>query len=141
MSFDDFYAEYISNKPKVSELEKKFREVMQACFKQAPNLKKVAYTGYTPSWNDGEPCEHWQDVSFLGENFIDDGYEVFLDELTDSELSSLKSGTGPLDKRVKKLLLKQPLTEQVWGTNYRIIVSREEDGSIKIDADDYYCDY
>jgi hypothetical protein len=54
---------------------------------------------------------------------------------------SRKSGKRRLDKRVKKLLLKQPLTEQVWGTNYRIIISREEDGSIKIDADDYYCDY
>jgi len=41
----------------VAELQKQFPGMFVELFKQAPNLKSVGWTQYTPYFNDGDTCE------------------------------------------------------------------------------------
>ncbi len=58
-TFDELYEDAKKDKSVSKDvLIKMFKEVLTACFKQFPTLKAIVFAGYTPGWNDGEPCYH-----------------------------------------------------------------------------------
>jgi hypothetical protein len=67
----------------VAELRKEFPSMFTELFVQAPKLKSVGWTQYTPYFNDGDTCEfsaHTSDLAINGASEYDDDAE-------DSEIS------------------------------------------------------
>jgi len=64
----------------VAELRKEFPSMFTELFAQAPKLKSVSWTQYTPYFNDGDSCEfsaHTDDLYVNGSNsnYDDDDYD------------------------------------------------------------------
>jgi hypothetical protein len=67
----------------VTELRKEFPTMFTELFAQAPKLKSVSWTQYTPYFNDGDTCEfsaHTDDLAINGASHYDEDDE-------DSEIS------------------------------------------------------
>jgi hypothetical protein len=58
----------------VAELQKEFPTMFVDLFKQAPKLKSVSWTQYTPYFNDGDTCEFDVHASDLYVNGISEDY-------------------------------------------------------------------
>ena len=123
-------------------------------FKNYPELQYANYRGYTPSWNDGEPCEHWGEAS-LG---------PYLSEMTFPEACYYEPGDDdyePIDyyeDRVDwEFVCSLPCTkyETIWrivqaveteictlhGTNYDIWIFPKEGGGVEMIEESYHCGY
>ena len=180
---DDFYI----NKPKTSldDWEKYFRkhlskqnvrQDLEAFFKCAfasvSDLQFIMLRGYTPFFNDGDPCYHRQDASCgaaLGDYLHDEIYDQMYDDFgwdgdgspkdwddeawqhfTDclghsseqvdwKKIFDKRKGNFSDHKKVLSILdLLENECERVWGTNFIIWVFPNEDGSVRIEHDDYH---
>jgi hypothetical protein len=100
-----------------------------ALFDVYPEIKTLQLRGYTPSWNDGDPCLHTQREPKIngferwGENPSETGRvsretEIEVSSYTNSESENL---------------------EEVFGTNWQLDFTRMEDGSIDFEKSDYDC--
>lgn len=95
---------------------------MEAIFSANAGLKWVRLLGYTPGFNDGDPCTHSMRVDVEG---------------WDGELPEQEVDEWEIEKCLAPLEV--PL-EQAWGTNWQILVQRQENGTVKIsDREEYYC--
>lgn len=130
-------------------IESLFQEV----FDKHPGLNVVGIVGWTMGFNDGEPCYH-QQHTFTGEmhtsSWRDHSYPDFEDECGDFEeefewdeeerthlnieCSTLSEAKADIDKY-------EEIIERVFHTDFRIVVTRNEDGKVKVDVDDYECGY
>lgn len=144
-------------------LMESFKEI----FDKHQGLKVFAFLGSTPSFNDGEPCEH-SGKSYVGAEFFykqsswgnywnddwDDRYyftEVFLENYEDIDKSSPPSEeNNPLLVNRDCTTLAQAASdvrdfedaiEMVYGTNYKIIVRLESDGNVSLEQEEYDCGY
>jgi hypothetical protein len=68
--------------------QKNVNEVLSAIFAEMPKLNLIRVQGYTPSFNDGDPCNHSQTVAV--DVYDPDCLFESLDE--DDELCSLMTG-------------------------------------------------
>lgn len=124
-------------------LEQKQKDSMPVLFKglfaEIPNLQKITITGYTPSFNDGDPCYHsqYQSINGVGDDddYDEDGEnspkESFL-ELTDEERELINGVLATLYRPIK----------QKYDTNFKLHLNRSdnEDG-YTLQYEDYYCGY
>lgn len=100
-----------------------------------PDVKKLIYVGYTPGFNDGDPCTHNQDL-FLNQTDEDeyeeddDGNPIELPEISYDTIREINSLLSPLDD----------IVEMRYGTDFKITYTLEN-GEIKILQEDYYCGY
>ena len=128
----------------VADLKGQFEKVWEELFTACPNLMRFTWNQATPGFNDGDPCYfsvHTPSVHIkIGE-----------DEWEDAEPSDYASGTWQ-----KQIIKKDPsleaveqmssliqgqaeeLMEDVYGNDQTITISRQEDGTIKVETDDYY---
>jgi hypothetical protein len=70
----------------VTELRKEFPTMFTELFAQAPKLKSVSWTQYTPYFNDGDTCEFSANTDDLYVNGRHPDYDED-DELVDDEIS------------------------------------------------------
>lgn len=115
----------------VMELQKKKDEVLMQLGKEAflnhPKIKGFLVIGYTPSFNDGDPCTHWQaewEFEALNEEQIEDEEEFFEKDREGS------------DDGVQFFEDNQELLEDLLGTNWEVTWKLEEDGSITVNHQD-----
>jgi hypothetical protein len=99
------------------------QELAQSYFDEHKDLVSITVEGYTPSWNDGEPCNHYSEPYFNGEGECGD--LKWVDE--EPEL--------PEDFYVDVSAL-DDYAEFMYGTDFRVTFRA---GSIE--HEDHYCEY
>lgn len=119
--------------------------------KNFEGLNKIIIIGYTPSFNDGDPCEHWStpyydedlceiassNLEFFGipDNIDDCDIEDYLDE---NPVNPIKLTD---DTEISTIIgLIEGLVEEKHGTNFKVYIDLTLDEP-SIIVEDYYCGY
>ncbi|WNV47286.1 hypothetical protein ENKO_177 [Klebsiella phage fENko-Kae01] len=125
-------------------VEKHGKEMVQSFFEDLfnkyPNLDMVFIYGYTPGFNDGEPCYHIQ-YNIIDSDEIQDYVYDYIDDLDeDIEINHKISNeqSREIDKEIDSI---DGLLEEEYGTDWYILVKRNEDGSVELQDGDYDCGY
>lgn len=147
------FEEYNSHLNAIRQLVKNHGDEMvtgffETLFAENKNLDVVLINGYTPSFNDGDPCSHTQYCTFDTDEINDtfDFYDHFCDEDEDDvdekveKLNANLSNTESYDIE-RKMDGIEDLLERVYDTDFYICILRNEDGSIEINTGDYDCGY
>lgn len=137
-------------KPPVTELLR----FLAALFRSTPGLQCVQGCGYTPGFNDGDPCVHSHEVHanagtrYADSFFTDKGEEVGLRE----ELEQTVLGCGTVDeieaRWTAELAVAQAainrvpgLFEATLGTDWVIHATYSEADGVELRIFDYDCGY
>ena len=117
-----------------------FQRVIPAIFSEHPGMKQLAIRGWTPGFNDGDPCTH------STEYYISDDMwsEYDEDEYWDSETDCYREVNKLTDeevKAIKKALYSfDYILECQYGTDWELFISKDpESGELKWDKDHYDC--
>jgi hypothetical protein len=120
--------------------------------------------GTTPSFNDGEPCEHYsdaytndeifdyRDLNDLhdGEEYEDHNYLFHVEKFSGDENIAYNTNINNIPwndldenqvKRKEIRTVKQILCDILdseYSTNYTVFISRDKDGFIQFEHEDYY---
>lgn len=121
----------------------------EALFAEHEKLDMVLVYGYTPSFNDGDPCSHSQYSIFVGDEINDtvdlwDLLEIDVDdEDNEDSLENINSKLSSTEaqKIERKIDAIDDLLERVYDTDFYVLARRLEDGTIDIDFGDYDCGY
>ena len=138
----------------ISENGKAFIEALfQEVFDQHEGLNVVGVVGWTMGFNDGEACYH-QQYTYTGEmqhsSWSDRIYPDFQDEsgefeedfeYDEEENTTLNSGCLTLAEAKAQITAYDEIIERVFDTNFKIVVTRGEDGKVKVNKDYYDCGY
>jgi len=162
-TFQEYHKEIMSQKRYG---EDTFKDFIETCFKHCPDLLAIRLRGWTPSFNDGDPCYHSEDLKVL---FRDDVYgfdwavhfhekyesiceEIFLIKATPSRWNEKEMHYGGMSrediaalgdcpkKRVLYAIRNQFYAEHAYGTDYELIIDRTEEGT-DIEYRQYECGY
>lgn len=127
-------------------------------FEEFSDLNVVMIQGSTPSFNDGEPCYHSQDV-FTGSywtSYSEYKYYDFTDYEYYDEFGVGEDDEGNINaedhinNKVPNDVLKEiksqlnnmdDIFQDIYDTNFLITIKREEDGSVSVTEDEYDCGY
>lgn len=146
-TFDDFYNKYSIPGKSKEIIRAELLAAAKACFDEYPSLLNISFSGYTPEWNDGEPCEHIDFYGYILENgyFAED--DLWSDGLSENEFfletdaiimipSSYDKdeidllGFGDRPKKLSVVLSgMKELVRSLHGTNYVIQFHRKDNGS------------
>lgn len=138
----------------ISENGKAFVEsLFQEVFDQHEGLNVIGIVGWTMGFNDGEPCYH-QQHTYVGEmqysSWRDRTYPDFEDESGDfaedfeydeDENTHLNSKCETLSEVSAQITAYDEIIERVFDTNFKIVVTRGEDGKVVVNQDWYDCGY
>jgi hypothetical protein len=105
----------------------------------------ITIIGYTPGFNDGEPCEHSSDYMFGYSDLENYGGEYLMEDWFEDQEELIEK---LLEKEVKvpaevKTFVATALDEyfeKKLGTNYRVHIIFEN-GTYRIEEDEYDCGY
>lgn len=97
--------------------------------------ERAVVLGWTPGFNDGDPCEHSQAVLLDQDDGSDYGHEDAFDSVV-----------NPTDKGVKREVAKAldrlcGYFELLYGTNFQLTIEFSESGAAKISCEEYDCGY
>ena len=130
-------------------------------FEKHPNLNRFAVYGYTPLFNDGEPCEHESSyvfceteiVNYSGTNYIQSDLEDCCGETTidieeffeyvhdDDNLTFTHINVQLTDEEIKSvnddLNYLCEFTDHVHGTNYLVTFERDSENKDKFIINNY----
>ena len=144
-----------------AELNKQIREngnafieaLFQEVFDQHEGLNVVGIVGWTMGFNDGEACYH-QQYTYTGEmqhsSWNNRSYPDFQDESGDfeedfeydeEENTTLNSACLTLAEAKAQITAYDEIIERVYDTNFKIVVTRGEDGKVQVNKDWYDCGY
>lgn len=109
------------------------------------DIDMITIIGYTPGFNDGEPCTHGSDWGF-GYGYLEDfGLEDFMEDWFEDDEEKIeelmnKSIEVPneLGEFVRDVL--DPYFEEKLVTDYRVHIIFEN-GTYRIEEDEYDCGY
>lgn len=132
--------------------EKAAKEIFGSIFLGYPGLNRIALVGYTPSFNDGDPCEH---DGFVFTGYSDDGipdyeYELSMeDELDEFFFEDGEERIEPFNQIesekidrdiVRAVMAFDDIIHQIYGTNYLLKVSYDRDTeTVSVEEDEYDC--
>lgn len=119
--------------------ENVLKVLFKPLFDKNPDLNILGYVGTTPSFNDGEPCTHYgQFFTGLDNDFLHEtgGFEEDF-EYDEDEGTHLNSECINLDSVSEEGSAFENIIEDFYGTNYKIVVKRKENGEITV-LQDYY---
>ena len=119
-------------KEKINSIKSNFKDhlaqYLKPMFDQHENLDYIRFIGYTPSFNDGEPCEH---MSYIDLDEYESDEDIFNENLTRDEEKEISKYAGSVET----------IIEAIYYTNYEITVLRDGD-SLSVDVNDEYdCGY
>lgn len=128
--------------------------LFQEVFDKHEGLNVVGIVGWTMGFNDGEACYH-QQYTYTGEmkeSWRKDGttFPDFEDESgdfaeefewDDEERKHLNIECTTLAQAKAEIEKYDEIIERVYNTDFRIVVTRNEDGTVNVDQDYYECGY
>lgn len=117
--------------------------IFKPLFEKYSDLNIIGYLGFTPSFNDGEPCKNCSsfcvglDYDFLEirGNFE---YDFEYDEDTETHLNS---NCFNLTDTVEDIADFERLIEHLYDTNYKVVITRAENDEVKVYHDYYDAGY
>ena len=124
--------------------EKFMEELFQEIFSQHEGLNVIGIVGYTPSFNDGEPCTHSQHI-YTGAKLSYGDYIDFADEVGDFEEDfeydeedndHINSKCLTLEEAKDQVEACSEIIERIYDTNFRIVVKLTNDG-VKVEHEEY----
>lgn len=121
--------------------------LFQEIFDQHEGLNFVLIRGYTPGFNDGEPCTHSQNT-FVGANdygkYLDfedyELYEEFGVEEGETE-NHVNKDCKTLKEAKAQIEAYDEIIERVFITNFDLKITKGEDDKVKVVEDEYWCGY
>lgn len=135
-----------------AEEDRLFDSVVEEIIRKNDNVKLLICTGYTPGFNDGEPCEHSQswDINYL-EDFYEDDEEEWYDQLEGIGFPLDKVGGVILNKLpeipwqeankiIKPIYSVEDSLTRKHGTDFRVYFFMK-DGKLTRVHEDYDCGY
>jgi len=154
--FDKLYKKH-TTPPDISMLKVEFIDLLNACFDENPDIKMIGIIGETPSFNDGDICAHENAVFIMGEDYasgqisIRRGNKASDIVFGDSDVQpkfpkSVKISTvkkvklSAVNRRIKKLLEYQTISQGIYETNYLISINRDN-GFVDINHQECYPGY
>lgn len=115
--------------------------------------------GYTPSFNDGEPCEHSsyyslcigsKESSYTGSNYkwfkLDDCEASENEEIAEllecnfDNFTSINSHLGDNEDFLGDIEILIKIVDEAYNTDFEVKI-KFKDGDITLEHDDYYCGY
>lgn len=118
----------------------------ETLFADHKDLDVVLVYGYTPGFNDGDPCTHTQ-YSMLDGNEINDIVDLYdvlnIEEDEGDELEEINAKLSSDKYRTieSKIDGIDDLLERVYYTNFYVLARRLEDGTVELSIGDYECGY
>lgn len=113
-------------------------------------LNIITLIGYTPGFNDGEPCTHSSDwgvgYGFLADHGLEDSMEEWFEdeegEVQEELIEELMNKDVEVPQEVKDFISQvlDPYFEEKLETDYRVTVFFEN-GTYRIEEEDYDCGY
>lgn len=169
-SFEVYYDKYAQRFPDSSPLLSELKSLAEACFEKFSSLNAIHLMGWTPAFNDGEPCTHSREYMLFFNDAIIGDAGMCLDMVKDeflymkdiSQLDDFPVGSHSVNLKeispgvtdpglitfgnrkdhnygeLVTLIDSQPLADQIWGTNYSVLITRDG-SSIKLEHQDYDC--
>lgn len=145
------FEEYKMHMSAIKELVKSDGDAMvqgffETLFAEHKNLDMVLVYGYTPGFNDGDPCTHTQ-YSTLDGDEINDTVDLWdmleVEDETGDELEEINSKLSREEsqKIEYKIDAVDDLLERIYDTNFYLFAIRKEDGSVELTTGDYDCGY
>lgn len=147
-------SEYLEKykKPNAESVEKEIKEVLTAAFSEIPELSFIWLRGYTPSWNDGEPCYHHMNTAtnLSDPDYLIREYYDQMKDLPDNFIETCKANDyadllikRPQIERLHKLLQNMSsLFQAVYDTNFDVIWTRKDGGNTPMSVRrEYDCGY
>lgn len=119
-------------------------------------LDLLGFIGYTPSWNDGEPCEHssyavddgeifdhFDFSDYTGEEYESHDYLLHVEEeeISYNEMVNEWDYETHRDQRreYNKVLDNiNFILESIYYTNYKVLVYRNKEGKIIVEHEEHY---
>jgi hypothetical protein len=159
--------EVLNFRQKIAEFEAELRksaetnlaEIFKELFDKHQGLRKIVYQGYTPSFNDGEPCEHsslgsvcnvyWMEYykgegQYLSGDDLHEQYEEFFELESDEETYYIKHANSEcldLDAAEQDVTTLSEIIDIVYYTNFVVYITLEDDGSVTVESNEYDCGY
>lgn len=132
----------------IKENGKAFMEsLFQEIFDRHEGLKVAAIVGYTPGFNDGDPCSHshqvftgykarsWYDFQEEAGNFEEDF------EYDEESKTCINDACKSLEQARIDIEIYDEIIERVYDTDFRIVITKGEDGKVSVSVDEYECGY
>lgn len=151
---DELYNKAIAaNAGRKEAAQKNVNEVLSVLFAEIPSLDQIRVRGWTPGFNDGDPCTHIQEVA-VGDydpwGTFDDNDEDEDEDEEDGEKSKDDQDVNDEDhpehlayKKAHKIV--EALDDDfatLFNTNFELSISRSDAKlGFTIHEDDYYCGY
>lgn len=153
-TFDDFYKRFVTNKKSRNELSQELDNALKAIFREFPEIMSITSYGYTPGFNDGDPCTHRasymcfpfklpRDITGAGWILTESLLELAdamscrednpLANVPDEELRRIDKDSRDRFKKPIRLLNELDMHfQQAYETNWGIVVNRIGDDSFEI---------
>lgn len=119
-----------------------------ALFDFFPALNEIVLRGYTPGFNDGEPCTHSMEEPYLnGRNNCGDTMRSrYESDDEDEEGDENDRQVDALSKPDRKVIAKilGGMTDAIgflYDTNFEVTATRKADGSVTVEKGYYDCGY
>lgn len=133
--------------------DKFIQELFQDIFDKHEGLNVIGIIGWTMGFNDGEACYH-QQYTYTGDmqhsSWDNRFYPDFQDEAgnfeeefeyDEEENTHLNSQCQTLDQAKYQVEKYDEIIERIYNTNFRIVITKGEDGKVIVDHDYYDCGY
>ena len=137
-------------------------EIFEKAFAANPDVKMLVVNGYTPGFNDGEPCTHSQYTVCSGEELqssilecehftetaakalgAPDDEDSYVDPFEFIEEYEFKDIHYQESNKVSNVVDEfVDLLEDMYGTGWQLLVIKNDDGTITVEFNaDYDCGY
>lgn len=112
-------------------------EALKTVFEVSPKIKEVVIRGYTPSFNDGEPCEHVQLDNFSINGYFTEGYSFDEDEENEKECPISEAELALVVGLVNSDMVFTFLKDK-YGTNFELTIKLDKESKLSISQEHYY---
>ena len=149
-----------ARKDALSNAETSLADVFKEFFQRHEGMKKVLFIGYTPSFNDGEPCLNSSDVAngLYSRQIRDDSYRIICDDYSHYKKykqffdlvvteeggivsfanDQFKGDVAAMNTDLETII---QVIDMLYATNYEVKVSLRDDGSVELIHEEYDCGY
>ena len=111
-----------------------FYGYLREVFLENPKLDFITILGWTPSFNDGDPCTHSMEILIKDGDFEDWGLEIedegesFSKE--DGKLNDIPAGRA--DQINRNIWLFDDYLEETYETNFKLTICRDDSDNISL---------
>jgi len=127
----------------IEEANEAFLPLVGEFLDEVSDLSYIVVRGYTPGFNDGDPCVHSQDIgnSWYGvdECLDEEGAENYAKEAFGVDLPNNPEDTKSWAAVERFFGAFEDLLEQTHGTNWQLLFYKDKDGKMQMEQDEYDC--